>query len=246
MPLRFTVDTRRHARTAAFVFTFALVVCPRAFAGSITDPAAFLTAIAALPGTASTLDFEGEAAGTTIPFGGVMGGITFTSSIGLDLIVSTGFATTSGANYLGVDDSALGGEEFFLPPTDLWEMSFANPRRAFGMYVISSDPLFAGDIRLVTAAGTVENSATEYDTLGDGGLVYFLGFVSDGLPFNEVQVRYGAGTADNFVYNVDDITTVTAVPVPEVSSLLLTTTGLAALGARWRSTRSRSRKPLKE
>jgi hypothetical protein len=121
-------------------------------------------------------------------------------------------------------------------------MNFAAPLRAIGLYIVTSpDGLLAGDIRLETVAGIVTNSGSEYSTLSDGGRVYFLGLVSDGLAFSEVQVRYGAGVADNFVYNVDDITTVTdeATPVPEPSSMLLATTGLAALWARRRSTRVR-------
>jgi hypothetical protein len=182
-------------------------------------------------GTVSTRDFEDPSS---------MAGITFTNSSGLDIIVSTGFPTTSGTNYLGVDD---GKDEVFLPPDDQWDMSFATDLKAIGMYFISSDLLFDDDVRLVTAAGTVSISETEYSALNGGGYVYFLGLVSDGLPFSEAQVRYGAGVQDFFVYNVDDITTVTdaATPVPEPSSMLLATTGLAALWARRRSTRNRRR-----
>jgi hypothetical protein len=60
-------------------------------ASASTDPATFFTAIDGLPGSPSTLDFEGLAAGTTIPSGGSIAAITFSSSIGLDMIVSTGF-----------------------------------------------------------------------------------------------------------------------------------------------------------
>ena len=240
MSLGFAVRVRRDACTVAFVFAVVLFAAPRAFAGPFTDPAAFMAAIAGLPGTTSTLDFEATSAGTTIPEGGSLGGITFTDSIGLDLIVSTGFDTTSGGQYLGVDD---GGDEVFVPPGDLWEMHFA-PLRALGLYLITSDPLFAGDVRLETAAGTVENSDTEFHVLGDGGYVYFLGIVSDILPFTEAQVRYGALVDEEFfVYNVDDITTVSdaATPVPEPASLLLATSGLAALWARRRSLRAKRR-----
>jgi hypothetical protein len=235
-----TVDTRRPACIAAWLCALALIVCPSASANPITDPAAFMTAISGLPGTVSTLDFETPPAGTTIPNGDSMGGITFTSSIGLDLIVSTGFETTSGSNYLGVDD---GGDEVFLPPTDLWEMSFATPLQAIGIYIVSSDALLAGDVRLETAAGIVENSGTANSILADGGNVYFLGLISNGAAFSNAQVRYGAGVLDFFVYNVDDITTVTdaAAPVPEPSSMLLLSTGLAALWARRRSTTGRRR-----
>ena len=237
MRFRFTVGTRRHARTAACVFALSLLACPAASATPFTDPVAFTSAISGLTGIVSTFDFETSPAGTIIPNGSSIGGITFTSSIGLDLIVSAGFATTSGSNYLGVDD---GGDEVFLPPTDLWEMSFGAPLNAIGLYLITSpDGLLAGDVRLETAAGVVVNAGTENSTLSDGGRVYFLGLVSGGPAFSNVQVRYGVGVVDNFVYNVDDITTVAATAVAEPSSMWLASTGFAALWARRRSTRFR-------
>jgi hypothetical protein len=204
----------------AFGVASCLLAGPRpAAAAAFTDPASFFTAIAGLPGSASTQDFESLAAGTTIPSGGTVGGITFSSLIGLDMIVSTGFDTTSGANYLGLDD---GADEVFIA-LDLWEMGFSSPLQALGLYVVTSDALFADDIRLVTSAETAQNSDTEVAVLPDGGFVYFLGLVS-ATPFGSAQAEYGPGvTGDFFVYNVDDITTVTAGvrDVPEPSSIVL-------------------------
>ncbi len=57
-----------------------------------TDEASFL---AALPGPASTLDFESAPAGTLIPSGSSLGGVTFTYSIfGLSLKVTDAFDAT--------------------------------------------------------------------------------------------------------------------------------------------------------
>jgi hypothetical protein len=67
-----------------------------------TDSAAFL---AALPGSAATLDFDSQAVATPIPSGSSLGGITFTYSIaGLTMQVVDNFDTTSGSNSLGLND----------------------------------------------------------------------------------------------------------------------------------------------
>ena len=91
------------------------------------------------------------------------------------------------------------------------------PAQARGLAFISSDPLLADDIRLVTPAGTARNAGVENAVLADGGLAYFVGFVSATL-FPSAQVRYGPSvTGQNFVYNVDDISTVAAFRNPQVS-----------------------------
>jgi hypothetical protein len=213
------------------VFTFLFAVST-ATAAPFTDRALFLAAIAGLPGSPTTLDFE-SFPGATIPSsGGSIGGITFTSST-YDFIVSTGFSTTSGAWYLGLDDAA---DEVFVPPHDLWSMSFSSPLRALGLYFISSDELLAGDIVLETPIGTAANG-TSPEMLTDGGLAYFIGLVSETAPFGTANVTYGAGVADFFVYDVDDITTLTATPVPEPTSFVLTSSALALMWTRRRSTR---------
>ena len=72
-------------------------------------------AVALLCGNAAaaTIDFDGLAPGSTVT---TIDGVTFGSNTGLDLIVSTGLETTSGANYLGVDD---GFSESFLPGDEI-------------------------------------------------------------------------------------------------------------------------------
>jgi hypothetical protein len=205
-------------------------------AGVFTDPGSFFTAASALGGFTVTVSFEDLSVGTTIPSGGTAGGITFTSSIGLDMIVSSGFTTTSGVNYLGIDD---GADEVFLA-LDHWEMAFAAPLQALGLYFISSDPLFADDIRLVTSAGTAQNAGIENEVLADGGLAYFVGVVSS-TPFPNAEIRYGPGvTGTNFVYTVDDISTVAGVAaIPEPSGFVL---AASVVGLTWQLLRRAARR----
>jgi hypothetical protein len=233
-----SLSARRGTYSAALLLVWLLTTCVRqAPAAVINDPVVFSAAVAALGGSTTTLDFEAFPSGTLIPNGGVAGGITFTSSIGFDMIVSTGFSTTSGVNYLGVADGSV--EEAFIAG-DEWEMAFAAPLQALGLYFITSDELLADDIRVVTSAGTAQNAAMENAVLADGGRAYFIGLVS-ATSFTSAQVRYGPGvTGANFIYNVDDITTSTAAAagIPEPSSALLVAAGLV-LGWRLRSRAAR-------
>ena len=226
----------RQRLRVALIATLALFsLVPAVSATPYTDPAAFAAAVALFPGTPASIDFDSTAAGTTIPNGGAFGGITFTlTSVPLDFVVSDFFDTTSGENALGVE----GGDQSFIA-LDEWDMSFGDTR-ALGLYIISSDPLFEGDIELVTSAGTATNSGVELDILPDGGLVYFIGIVADTLPFSSAQVRYGSlVTADNFIYNVDDITRLVERSAPEPSMLVLALAGAAGL-RRQRRRRSQS------
>jgi hypothetical protein len=78
-------------------------------------------------------------------------------------------------------------------------MGFSSPLQALGLYFVTSDALFADDVRLVTSAETAQNSDTEVEVLPDGGFVYFLGLVS-AAAFGSAQVEYGpGGTGDFFV-----------------------------------------------
>jgi hypothetical protein len=213
-----------------------LTHAPSATAGPITDPGAFLTAVAALPGTvSSTLNFDALAVGSSpdgengihFQFNGDFFGDVY------DIVVTSGFDTTSGANYLGIDD---GGSGVFLALDD-WEMSFDSPLLALGMFFITNpDGLLEGDIEIQTSAGVASNAATPFATLGDGGQVYFIGLISDGAPFSAASIGYGPAVDDvYFEYNVDDITTVTAASVAEPSAMAFTSMLLAACWARRRS-----------
>jgi len=113
-------------------------------------------------------------------------------------------------------------------------MTFGQPLFALGLSFITSDPVLAGEIRIVTAQGTVLGSGVPEQVLPDGGIVYFLGLT--GGSISSAMVDFAADGQVNFAYNVDDIVT----QVPEPGTGLLTGCGLALLGAHAQRHRRRS------
>lgn len=184
----------------------------------------FLTA---LGGSGATLDFEAQTSGDIINSGTSIGDISFSYSIGpppTDMMVTNDFLTTSGNNYLGLDDA--GNFNLFIAG-DAFSMSFATPTYALGMYFVSGDPLFNGDIQLITSSGTALNSDVIDVTLGDGGLAYYVGLISD-TAFNSASIQFDVAAEGAFLYSVDDITTSTSV-VPVPAAVWLFGSGLIGL-----------------
>ena len=171
--------------------------------------------------------------------GDAVGGITFTYSLDggtLDMIVSTGFDTTSGVNYLGTDD---GGDEVFLSG-DTFTMSFGATINAIGLFVIGTPgDVLAGDFELTAGAGSVFNDGTPETTLGDGGEAFFLGIIdTDGFTTAMLE-SFDPQQVGLFEFTVDDITTAAApAAVPEPGSMALFGVGLLAMAARRRVSRS--------
>ena len=176
-----------------------------------TDQATFITA---LPGPSSTLDFDNLTAGTRVASSDTVGGITFNYNFGgISMVVTDGnqfggggpFATTSGSNFLGTDDSDL-----FLDG-DGFDLSFA-PVNAIGMFFITADVMLDNDITLSAAGTSVGLSVADAGAdLGDGGVPYFLGIIDDTSSFTIASIATIGGGF--FLYNVDDITTA-VVPLP--------------------------------
>jgi hypothetical protein len=193
-----------------------------------TDQAAFM---AALPGTATTLDFESVTAPFIINSGDTLDGITFNYNFGpgqqVDMQVSssteTGYATTSGTNFLGTTDA-----DIFLDGDD-FTMDFA-AASAIGLYIITAETpnftLFDDDIQLTAGGGKalLDVDAVQ-STLSDDSLVYFIGLINTTGNFTTASLLTH-NSSEGFLYNIDDITT-SAVPLP--GAFWLFGSGLAGL-----------------
>ena len=199
-----------------------------------TNKTVFETDLAAAGLTDTTLDFESQTAGDLIPSGSSAGGITFTYNFGgATILVDNLFETTSPTNYLGTDDAGL-----FLDGDD-FDLSFA-PVNAIGMFFITADFMFNGDIELTVNGVTASLATADVSFLPLGDQVYFLGLIDDMNTFTTASITtLGLGA---FFYNVDDIVLASAaagpmVPVPEPASAPLFLVGLIGLWAasrRWR------------
>ena len=180
-----------------------------------TDQAAFMSA---LPGTATTLNFESVTAPFVINSNDTVDGITFNYDFGsgkpVDMQVSssldTGYATTSGTNFLGTTDA-----DIFLDDDD-FTMDFA-AASAIGLYIITAETpnftLFDDDIQLTAGGGTAFLDVTALQsTLSVGSLVYFIGLIDTTGSFTTASLTT-PNSSTGFFYNIDDITT-SAVPLP--------------------------------
>ena len=224
-----------------YILTFLIII----FSGaplnaafvSYSSQADFFADISALGlATPQTLNFDSMAAGTTIPGGGTVEGVTFTYALdGYDILVDSGFSTTSGSNYIGVDD----GSGAFLFG-DKFTMTFDQPVHAVGLYVIAEpDAALAGDFVLIAGAGSgfVSNAGVPAQFLTDGD-AYFLGLIQNdtnpGFSKATLSPTFVPDPAEEwFAFTVDDITT---APIPLPPTVLLILSGVVILaGLRRRS-----------
>ena len=181
----------------------------------------FAAAIAGMSGV-QTVDFESVPSGTTFASGTGTGGLVFTYDIpGYQLQVSSTFGTTSGTNYLGLDNPDTA---FYLG--DSFTIDFGRSVTAAGLYLIAGNDAEPGDLELSTATASVFNGTTPL-TLIDGK-AYFLGLV-DSAGFDSITIT-GVPDGGAFLpFSADDITSaVTSVPEPAASASMLA--GLALLG----------------
>lgn len=144
---------------------------------------------------AIAIDFDGYAAGTIIT---VVSGVQFQSDTGFDLTVSDLFETTSGTNYLGVND---GGFEVFLPG-DVITLTFEIPIHSLSVSFISSPNTPSNAFRILTPLGSSVSSSTPLQILSDGGEVFPVGLFSPVAFSIAYLVSSSIGV---FSYNIDDV-----------------------------------------
>lgn len=213
-----------------------LMLSTSAHAGLIayTDQAAFNLAIAGW--SATTTDFESEAGGTMYGVGSGPAGSGFTLALsGPDAPAMTPamtptvgdlFWTTSGTHYLGLDNPDTAFEA-----GDELTFTFASGMRGFGLYVIGTQDIGAGDITLTTSTGSVANAAVANLSDGQGSYAFFLGLVSDDATTFSSITLHNLTLLDPRLLNIaiDDVTLARQRDdnqVPEPGALLLCLTGL--------------------
>lgn len=242
-----------HPRSPASCLSLALRGAALAMAVGISVPAAaalatyqtqgnFNAAIAGL--AATTTNFDGLAPGSSYPPGTGPAGSGFTVGLtagsfssGFNLpSVGNNFWTTSGNNYLGLDnpDTAFeSGDELVF--------SFLSPVRGFGLYVVGGHDLLdlqAGMVTLTVGGTSLAISSTDYLASGNGDYAFFLGFTTtDGSTFSSARLTVGDGSGVIPV-TVDDVTLARTRgggnPVPEPGTLLLVTAAIGAVSLRAR------------
>ena len=180
-------------------FALSVVASTTVLAQSYTSRSSFT---AALPGTASTVNFDALSAGTTIASGGNTGGLTFTYNYGGVLLKVNGtFPAPSAARSLGSTDADV------LQDGDNLTLSFSQ-RNAIGLSIITSETLQSGDLSLTAGGSTATLAPAVQQTLSDGAKVYFLGVIKPTTAFATATLTTVGGGF--FFYNIDDVTSATA------------------------------------
>lgn len=168
--------------------------------------------------SAVTIDFDSLAPGTTVT---TIEGVTFSSNIGCcDLIVSTGLETTSGANYLGIDD---GGTESFLGGDEI-TFDFDQAVLSLTLSVVAVFGLPDATFTL-SGGGMSDISGAPDLTLLSGDEVYIL-TIANPAGFTTATLSAALGLA---AFNIDDIV---FTPVPLPGALFLFLTGLCGVFGR--------------
>lgn len=217
-------NARRYGAPGVLAALACLCLCGAAQAAPIvfTDSASFQ---AALPAAPSALHFDDVPAGTAVPEGVPIQGVSFTSNLGgLGLTVFDTRDTTSPDNYLGVDD----GDDGLFRSGDELGFTFGAAVQAFGLFIIgNTENILANDFQLTASGGSVFNLGGPQQILSDGGGVFFLGII-DTAGFDSARlISFGDPDAPFFRFHVDDIVTA-ATPVPEPATLMLVGFGLLA------------------
>ena len=196
---------------------------------TFTSSADFNTAIAGY--TTSIENYGSLIAGTTISAGDTIDGLTYSAFTAGPFgslvrgIVTDQFGSFTG-NSLGGNQS--GGAQYFFGG-DSVTIDFAAPVSAFGLFFnVNAN---SGEFGFTTSVGTALTGSTSFDT----STFVFAGLVSTDASFT--SATFFSTDANVGSYNVPEIITA-ASSVPEPSSLLLASIGLASCAA-WTERRRR-------
>jgi hypothetical protein len=123
---------------------------------------------------------------------------------------------------------------------DNFQLSLSSPVKALGLYFITTaDPVFAGDISLVTASGTAQNAGVPDLTLADTGTAYFIGIISDSA-FSSAQIQFDPAATGAFFYDITTATEIGTPGVPEPATFLICGSALVFLALVRRPHRQRT------
>jgi len=223
-----------HSLRGVLLALFSACVLSSAQGGLIasTDRAVFDAFLA----PTDEIDFDSIPAGTVIPSGTTLSGVTISyATPGVQAMVTDAFDTASGANSLGTDD----GGDSFLDGDDL-TFSF-DPARGFGLFIIGTADMLDNDMTLTvgsTTASLLTSAVQQF--LPDGGMVWFLGIQeTDPAQFFTSATLQTHGGGGAFVYNVDNIVLANhSVPEPGSAMLALVSGG----GFVWRHRRKAAKR----
>lgn len=170
---------------------------------------------------AATINFDDRAAGSSVTTinTGSSGSVTFSVNSALALVVGSGFATTSGANYLAVDDGLSG---LFLGG-DVVTLVFSIPVTRISLTAIATaNSVGAGALTLAGGGATTSSGGVPDTVLASGDEVFILSITE--APFMTATFSIDFGLAS---LSIDDIV-FDVVPVPGAAFLFASGAGLLA------------------
>ncbi|MCE5322829.1 hypothetical protein LLG46_05865 [bacterium] len=195
------------------------VICD---AATYLDPMPFNNAISGF-GFKKTFNLDSLVSGTTVTSCGMVSigsnGLASDGETSLTLmpIATDDYSTYSSPISIGVSGSE---NQFLAGNSDRIIFTFSRPVHAFGLYLIGN-PSPTGDpaipfwkMHVSNSSGYDAYSATDpLTTLSEGNDAYFLGVVSTGDPFTQVNLYSDNDSAAVYSFNVDNITIAADVPV---------------------------------